>query len=248
MYDKKTDALQTICLLRTSPRTSQTEWLVNDVLAKVRECLFSFADIGTSKGELQKLRAGGTTSWTEALALKRTRTTEVTSRAILTIPRNSLFMRVFLWAWCTNPKKVNLCTLVWGILLFPITLVWLAKGYRFIPRTAFAFAVLALPYAAIGRWGVALYFLGLGIIITVVYWMTNVPIGNEKLERVLSWVTEHMSEGAGWILNHVPGEVFSFLGKMQNLLAATHLAQFFAFIGTYVRATKERTCLLVQIV
>lgn len=38
----------------------------------------------------------------------------------LTVPREAWFIRFFLWVWAADPEKVNLCKLVWGILLSPL--------------------------------------------------------------------------------------------------------------------------------
>jgi hypothetical protein len=66
---------------------------------------------------------------------------------VLTFSKSNRFIRFFCWAWQSEPGNQNICTLFWGTLFIPVTLVtWFPLTRRIrVPR-------VVLPLAAVTWW------------------------------------------------------------------------------------------------
>jgi hypothetical protein len=157
----------------------------------------------------------------------------------LSISKSSWFTRFFFWAWGIKPKDLDICRLIWGTALSPFCLVSFRKVYRFIPRIAvFYLLVTAAEFAMRSyRWGVAM--LALALIFTIQGYF--IPARTEaEAEATLSEATGRASRIFGWIGEClIVPPLFWIADRVEDIR--------YSSTGAYLRALKERTCIVVHI-
>jgi len=171
----------------------------------------------------------------------------------LTISRNSLFLRLFLWVWEANPEKLNVCKLFWGTLFFPVAFLQFKRIYRFIPRITIFYMLGAVLLAALGLWISAIIWSFGGVIFAiggyVAMWRSQGADDRRKeKEQALSKITGRVSVVVDWILDHTLGLVFDFADDVSCSMAGRRIGGFFGVIGEYIHATKQRLCPLIRVV
>lgn len=114
----------------------------------------------------------------------------------LTISKDSLYIRWFLWIWKANPEKLNICKLFWGTLLFPMAFLSTGNLVFFIPCSTLFWWVAAIAVIVALDWRFAggLWF-GLGTASLLLSYLTwrkkrGSKEGPEEEDRMLSQVTE----------------------------------------------------------
>ena len=171
----------------------------------------------------------------------------------LTILRSSLFLRFFLWGWEANPEKLNICKLFWGTFLFPVAFLQFKKAYRFIPRITFFYMIGAVLLAALGLWGAAVIWFVFGAGCAVCGYIImrrsqSAAERREEKERALSEITGRGSAVGEWIFDHTLGLVLDLACDVADSRMGQRVDGFFAVIGEYARATKQRLCPLIRVV
>lgn len=181
----------------------------------------------------------------------------------LTIKKNSLFVRIFMWGWNVEPDNLNICKLFWGTLFFPITLMHPGKKtYRYVSRlTTFYFAggVIFTVLMAMNICHVLLaieYYLFAALFLVINYKEDNKKPKeelNEKLSRLTergSGVVERIFDNSvvEWILNHTLYALFDFIDNVRSSGANRQIKGLFSMVAMYLRALKQKTCVNVKVV
>ena len=171
----------------------------------------------------------------------------------LTIAGNSLYMRIFLWAWPVNPATLNICKLFWGTILFPVAFCNFTWKIRGVPRISYLYAGLGVVFAIYGAYIGAALFLVAAIIIAVVAYFVKFK-QKDRLEQKdrLAITTGRASTVADWIANwideHILNPTFDLADNVHDSRVGEKLGGFFSIVRAYYRSLKERTCLKVEVV
>ena len=178
----------------------------------------------------------------------------------LTISKNSLYLRFFLWLWEANPEKLDICKLFWGTLFFPIALIQFKKVYRFIPRVTFFYMIGTVLFVALASWTVAImwfvFAIGCAIYGYITMWRKQRLIvfrpcmveRRKEKEHVLSRVTRRGSVVMDWILEYTIGLAIDLAYDVVDSRAGQCIDGFFGVIAEYIRAAKKRSCIYVRVV
>ena len=173
----------------------------------------------------------------------------------LTISKNSLFLRFFLWVWETDPEKLNICKLFWGTILFPVAFLRFKDAYRFIPRITFFYMAGAVIFVALGKWAEAIVWVvlavGSGVFGYAIMRQRSQSITErrEEKERALSNLTGRGTVVWEWIEDHTIGWLLdlAYGYHERDSRVGQHIGGFFGVISEYAHSAKQHLCLLVRV-
>ena len=170
----------------------------------------------------------------------------------LTISKNSLFLRFFLWVWETNPEKLNICKLFWGTILFPVAFMSSTKkAYRFIPRITFFYMAGAVIFAALDKWAEAIVWFVFAVAFVFFGYAISQSITERRAEkdRALSNLTGRGTVVWEWIEDHTIGWLLdlAYGYHERDSRVGQHIGGFFGVISEYAHSAKQHLCLLVRV-
>jgi hypothetical protein len=175
----------------------------------------------------------------------------------LTISKNSLFMRFFLWAWDVDPANLNICKLFWGTVLFPFAFCTWKMANRFFPK------ITILYLMGGGSCMVAfIFFHRMGLLFAGSLWLlcallsiifgkkvvasldkkTAAAKAEQKLARVTasgSWVGEKFGDVLYYIV--------TFFTTAYETRPGQIMSNFFHVVCEYLRGLREQTCVRVKV-
>jgi hypothetical protein len=169
---------------------------------------------------------------------------------MLTIKKDSLYVRWFVWAWNANPEKFNICKLSWGTIFFPVAFMSYKREFRVVPRLAILYLMVAATGAMAHWWAILIPFTvaAIGMVALSAGSLLFAHKHKAAPEQALTKVTYEGSRAADWLADHVLVPVFDTTDELVESEAGRMIGGFIGVVVEFIKATKKHYCPHVRVV
>jgi hypothetical protein len=185
----------------------------------------------------------------------------------LTISRNNIGLRFFLWAWEADPDKLNICKLLWGTVFLPVGIFFAKESSRpfyYLSRLAASWLTcIVIPSLCLGIYDGALAVFMLVLFSIFYNYVRRDAIArkcdlqdakNEAEKAKLETEEYRFSERTERILDKIFNPIFWLIGLVGDAFErfswtkpGERITGFFSLCYYFIKSAKQNTCLLVKV-